>query len=184
MPSKLKTYMLDELRSRFEGVEHCVVVHFSGVSAPEMTQLRSAVRKENGSMMVVKNSIAARALRELGWDDRFVELLDGPVALAYGEDPATVARAIADWNKKTKKLKLRGGMVSGRAVDEEGVALLATLPPMPVMRAMALGTVAAPLTSFLGVCSEVVRGFVRVIDQLAKRGNNPGESPAGSSAGS
>jgi len=182
MPSKLKTYMLDELRSRFEDVEHCVVVNFSGVSALEMTELRAAVRKENGNLMVVKNSIATRAFRELGWGDEFIELLEGPVALAFGEDPATVVRVISDWDKKTKKLTFRGGRMGGRTIEQQAVVTLATLPALPVMRAIALGAVAAPLTSFMGVCTEVVRSFVRVVDQLSKQEDNPEESPAGSPA--
>lgn len=182
MPSKLKTYMLDELRSRFQDVEHCVVVSFSGVTATEMTELRSEVRKENGSLMVVKNSIATRAFRELGCDDEFISLFDGPVALAFGEDPAPIARAISEWDKKSKKLEFKGGIVGGKSVQQREVVLLATLPPMPVMQAIAIGSVAAPLTSFLTACKEVIQGFVRIADQLAKKEGGGGDPTGGAPA--
>lgn len=182
MPSKLKTFMFDELRSRFEDVEHCVVVSFSGVTATEMTELRSEVRKENGSLMVVKNSIATRAFRELGCDDEFVSLFDGPVALAFGEDPVPIAKAISEWDRRSKsksrKLEFKGGIVGGKSVQHGEVALLATLPPMPVMQAMAIGAIAAPLSSFLTACKEVIQGFVRIADQLAKK-EGGADDPAG-----
>ncbi|NQT19384.1 MAG: 50S ribosomal protein L10 [Planctomycetes bacterium] len=182
MPSKLKTYMLDELRLRFENVEHCVVVNFSGVTATEMTQLRTEIRKEDGSLMVVKNSIATRAFRDLGCDDEFVGLFDGPVALAFGEDPAPIVRAIADWDKKSKKLTFKGGIVGGKGVQQADIAELATLPPMPVMQAIALGAVAAPLSSFLRACKEVIQSFVRIADQLAQKESGADEALGGGPA--
>jgi large subunit ribosomal protein L10 len=178
MPSKLKGYMLDELRSQFEDVEHCVVMNFSGVSASEMAELRTVVRRENGTLRVVKNSVISRALRELGRDEEFIEFFDGPVAVAYGEDAAGVVRALSDWNKKAKKLEFKGGIVGGRAIRQEAVTRLATLPPLPVMQAMALGAIAAPLTSLLTLGRELIQGFVRIVDQLARKQGGDGGSSA------
>jgi len=182
MPSKLKTHMLNELRSRFEHVENCVVMNFSGVSAMAMTELRSAVRKENGNVMVVKNSIATRAFHELGFAGEFIAMFDGPVILAYGDDPAAIVRTITDWDKTDHKLAVRGGMVNGRAIGQEAVGVLATLPPMPVMQAMAIGSVAAPLTSFLGLCKEVIRSFVRIVDGMGEKERGNDESPPSEAA--
>jgi large subunit ribosomal protein L10 len=168
MPSKLKSLMLEDLRSRFEDVEHCVVFSFSSVTADEMTSLRFLIRDQNGSLMVVKNSIASLAFRELGYDE-FTDLLDGQVALAYGEDPASIAKAITDWNKKAKKLTMKGGLVGGSTVGEGQVQHLATLPPVDQMTAMAVGAIAAPLTSFMGVSKEVIQSFVRIVKQLSEQ---------------
>jgi len=169
MPSKINVYMLEELQSQFADVQHCVVVAYTGVTSAEMTDLRAAIRKENGSLMVVKNTLASRAFRGLGRDEGFVALLDGPVALAYGKDTAGIVRAMTDWDKKKKKLAFRGGMLSGQAIAQAEVGRLASLPPMPVMQALALGAVAAPLTLFLGMCNEVIRSFMRVTEELAKK---------------
>ena len=169
MPSKMNVYMLDEMRSRLSGVNHCIVVKYTGVTSSEMTDLRAAVRKGKANLVVLKNSLATRAFREMGRSDAFLKLLDGPVAVAYGDDPALLVRLMADWDKKKKKLQMLGGLVGGQAIAKEQVAGLANLPPLPVMQALALGAVAAPLTSFLGVCNEVVRSFMRVSEQLAEK---------------
>jgi len=175
MPSKINVYMLDEMRSRFAGVEHCIVVRYSGVTSAEMTDLRATIRKDKASMVVMKNTLAARAFQEMGRGDDFTQFLDGPVAVVYGDDPAAAVRSMTDWDKKKKKLQIVGGMVGGRAIAKEQVAYLATLPPLPVMRAMALGAVAAPLTSLLSVCNEVVRSFMRATEKLAEKKAEAGQ---------
>lgn len=169
MPSKLNKYIYEELQSRFESADHCVVMSFTGMSAAQMTTLRSLVRKEDGAIMVIKNSIAKRAFSGLGCDDAFVNMLEGSVAVAYGGDAAALIRTITDWNKKAKKIEFKGGMLQKRAINPAMVSHLATLPPLPVMQGMALGAIAAPLTSFLGVCNEIMRSFIRVVDQLAEK---------------
>jgi len=169
MPSKLNEYMFEEMQSRFGELNDCFVVQFEGVTSAEMTTLRTAVRKENGQLTVIKNSIARKAFEALGKDKTFTSLLDGPVALAYGEDPATIVKAVSDWNKKAKKLSFQGGLLGGRQIAAADVGVLAALPPLPVMQAMAIGSIAAPLTSLLGMCNEVMRSFLRVVDQLARK---------------
>ena len=177
MPSKINVYMLDALRSRFTDVEYCVVVTYTGVTSAEMTDLRSAIRKDKGNLMVVKNTLASRAFRDLGRDEKFIAMLDGPVALAYGPDPASLVRAMADWDKKRKKLQIMGGMLGGQAIPKESVAALAMMPSLPQMRAIALGSIVAPLTTFLNVCNEVIRSFMRVTDEIAKK-QGGGAAPA------
>jgi len=181
MPNKINVYMLDELRSRFSDVSNCVVVSYTGLTSAEMTDLRAAMRKDNGSLMVVKNTLASRALKELGRDEKFVAFLDGPVALAYGEDPGTLVRSIVDWDKKKKKLAFKGGMLAGRAIEQADVLNLVNMLSLPQMQGMAVGAIAAPLASFLNVCNEVMRGFIRVADELAKKKGGeagPAEAPA------
>ena len=183
MPSKINVYMLDELRSRFADVEHCVVVTYTGLTSAEMTDLRAAVRKENGSLVVVKNTLVSRALRELGRDEKFIAMLDGHIALAYSPDPSSLVRAMAEWDRKRKKLQILGGMLGGQAIPKQAVSSLATMPTRPQMQAMALAAIVAPLTSLLNVCNEVIRSFMRVTDEIAKKQGQaavpaPAEAPA------
>jgi len=169
MPNKINAYMLDELRSRFNDVDNCVVVSYTGLTSAEMTDLRAAMRKDKGSLMVVKNTLASRAFKELGRDETFVAFLDGPVALAYGEDPGMLVRSMTDWDKKKKKLTFKGGMLGGHSIGQADVLSLVSMPSMHQMQGMAVGAIAAPLMSFLNVCNEVIRSFIRVADELAKK---------------
>ena len=178
MPSKLKSYMLDELHTRFDDIDNCIVMNFAGVAAKEMTSLRSLLRSENGSLVVVKNSLMRRAFRDIGREAEFTELFEGPVAVAYGDDPAAIARVLADWNKKAKKLAFRGGFVGSTTMGDTGVETLSKLPPLPVMQAMALGAIAAPLTSLLYVSKEVIQSFVRVVKKLSEAGDGSNAAAA------
>ncbi|HUU70968.1 MAG TPA: 50S ribosomal protein L10 [Planctomycetota bacterium] len=178
MPNKINVYMLDELRSRFSDVENCVVVAYSGLTSAEMTDLRAAMRKDKGSLMVVKNTLASRAFKELGRDERFLVLLDGPIALAYGEDPGMLIRSMTDWDKKRKKLAFKGGMLGGRTIGEADVLNLAHMPSMPQMQGLAVWAIAAPITSFLNLCNEVIRSFIRVTDELARKQGGGEAAPA------
>ena len=49
------------------------------------------------------------------------------------------------------------------------VAELAKIPPKPVLMGQVIGTIAAPLTSLLGICQGLLRQVAGLADALAKQ---------------
>ena len=93
-------------------------------------------------------------------------LLDGPTAIAFVHDGdmVAVAKALDETARTTKRLRLKGGVLSGRAIDADGVKGLASLPPADVLRGQVLGAIVAPLTGLVGLVNSPLQGLVGLID--------------------
>jgi len=185
MPSRLNKLMLEELKKGFHDVDTCVFVDFTGLTGRKAAALRDRLREACGAgaaFTVVKNSLARRAVADSpgmsSLDDAALDaLLAGPTAVAYGaDDPALVARTLAEWGTKGKRLRFKGGLLSGSPMAAETVAELAKIPPKNVLMAQAVGTAAAPLTGLLAVAQGVLRKLVGLADAMAKQKD---ESSAG-----
>jgi len=109
-------------------------------------------------------------------------LLQGPTGFVYGgDDPVMLAKALLEYMRKEQAIKLRGGMLGGRALVAQEVQSLAALPPVQVLRGMVVSAIASPLTGFLGALQAIVRQFVGVVkaiaDKIAESPSSPAPSP-------
>lgn len=149
-----------DLEKIFEESGAVVVAHYSGLSVAELTGLRTKLRESGGRLKVVKNRIAKVALDGKG-GDAAAGLFQGPVAIAFAEDPTVPAKVTSEFAKENDKLKLIGALMDGEVMDAAGVGALASLPS----REELLATVVARL---LGQAS-----------QIGQRINAPGQQLAG-----
>jgi len=169
MPSQINALVRDELTATFREIEHALLVDYSGLSAQQADELRAMVGEQGATMVIVKNTLARLALRDLDLGP-VAELITGPTALVHGgSDPVVLTKAVLDWSKKEKVLKVRGGMVSGRALTAADMSELATLPSIDVLRAQVVGAIAAPLSGFVGALQGVLRNVVSVFKAIAER---------------
>ena len=83
MPSRIKGLIAAELVGKFRAMPHAFLVDFTGLNARQADAFRAMLRQRKARLMVVKNSLAVRALREL--EVAGIErLLEGPTAFVYG----------------------------------------------------------------------------------------------------
>lgn len=178
MPSRLNELIVKELGEKLHDLDTCVFVDFSGLSGRKAAELRNQLQSECGgeaAFTIVKAALAKRAFADNESmaalvDGPLSEYLAGPTAIAYGaDDPIVLVRTLAEWGKKEQLLKFKGGVLSGRAMPADAVAELAKIPPKPVLMGMVVGTIAAPLTSLLGVCQGLLRQIAGLADALAKQ---------------
>ena len=149
-----------QLEEIFENAGAVVVTHYSGLSVSELTGLRAKLREGGGQLKVVKNRVAIKALEAVG-EGVGSDLFQGPVAIAFADDPTVPAKAAAEFAKDNEKLKLVGAIMDGDVMDAAGVNALATMPSREEM----IATVVARL---MGQAS-----------QIGQRVNAPGQQLAG-----
>jgi large subunit ribosomal protein L10 len=155
-----------------------IVTDYRGLSVPEIQDLRAKIRDAEGSFLVVKNTLALRALEEAGLpvvDDLF----SGPVGLGFcAHNVPGVAKAITDFAKEKEILKVKGGLMGSTIIGEADVKSLASLPPMDVLRAQLLGLIATPASQLVGVVAGGVRQVVNVVNAYADKDNEPATAEA------
>jgi len=159
---KEKTKVVEQLNAAWSGNIAGVLTHYCGLSVAEISDLRRKLHQENASFQVVKNSLAKRAIEGTGFAAA-EDLFTGPTAVAYGMDPVAVARVVSEFAKKNETLKIRGGVLDGKAIDISAVAALASLPGREVLLAKLLGSLQAPVNRFVRTLAEVPASFVRTL---------------------
>ena len=163
-----KADLLSSYRDGFAGAQHVFLVGFKGMTVPQATDLRDRIREKGGQYVVVKNTLAKIAI-----DGQDLQALNdhfrGPTAVAFSEDPVTLAKALTDFRKDVPAVELKGGLVEGKPVDANQVEDIAKLPSRDELLAKLLFLLQSPITRFVRTLAAVPRDFVVVLDQIAKQ---------------
>ncbi len=161
-----KEQMLAEYQGGLAKAPHAFVLGYQGITVPQVTELRNRVRQSGGEYIVVKNTLALRAIdsQALGQlKDHFV----GPTAVVFSlTDPVAVAKALTDYAKDVPAIKLKAGLVEGRAIAADQIKDIASLPSREALIAKLLFLLQSPITRFARVLAAVPQSFVMVLDQV------------------
>jgi large subunit ribosomal protein L10 len=165
MLRKDKEQVVAELAERLRGSDTLILADYRGLSMSEIDGVRTELLRHGARFSVVKNTLTKRAAEEAGVPE-LVELLDGPVAIAFvGEgDMVAVAKTLNDTARRTRILAVKGGILQGRPMTAEQVRDLATLPPTDVLQGQVLAAVVGPLNAIVGLFAAPLRDLVGVID--------------------
>lgn len=165
-----KEASVEEMKERLKECSIAIASQYQGITVEEVTQLRSKMRAENVKFKVYKNTLAARALRELKLEAA-EKFMDGPTIWAFSKDPVAPARILKEFGKTVEKVKVQGGILDGKPVDAKMLDALADLPSRHQLLGQLVGVLAAPLQNFVGVMSAVPRNLLGVFEAIkAKKG--------------
>ena len=170
---KRKAAQLKEYGELVKKSQAIFLTSYKGVTVKNIQALRAKVREASGEYHVLKNTLAAIALKEAGLPVP-EDLLSTSTAMGFAlNDAAAVAKAIADFAKDSEFVKMKGGVMGGKLLSAKQVEALAALPPLPVVRAQLLGLMKAPATRLTGVIAGGVRQVVNVVKAYSEK-----EAPA------
>jgi len=165
MSKLLNTAIIEELIERYRGVANLVLVDYLGLTAPEMCELRSRLRARDIRLEVVKNRLARLAFAKTDLPAEIDDLLAGPTAVASSAgDFIAVAKELVEFAGKNECFRIKGGVAEGAPVGLEQVRALAALGSRKALVARAVGAMAAPMSSFAGVTSGLLRSLLGVLD--------------------
>jgi large subunit ribosomal protein L10 len=160
-----KQAIVEELTAQLKGASSVYVTDFAGLNVAQVSDLRRRLRKAGVSYVVVKNTLARRALASAtvtGLDPH----LTGNTALALSVDASAAARVLAEFAKEFQKPAVKGGVVDGRAVTPAQIKRLASLPPREVLLAELGAAMQAPLAGFVGALSALLSSFAGALEAL------------------
>src|SRR5688572_4563586 len=163
MPTPRKEASVAELTDMLSRATLTVVADYRGLKVSDLQTFRTTLRGLNADAKIAKNTLATIAARQVG-KEALTEYLVGPTVLinAYG-DPVSVAKAVGDFARTSRILKVRGGIAGQRVINEASVATIATLPSREVLIGRVVGQIQAPLYGLVGVLSGTIRKFAYVL---------------------
>src|SRR5881394_1499387 len=110
-----KDRLVAELKAKLDGAKALYYTDFAGLNVKRMTDLRRRLRKANVEYVVIKNTLALRAVNESGL---VAQTLKGPTGLVVAKDPVAAAKVITDFAKENdKRPTVKGGVFEGKSID-------------------------------------------------------------------
>ena len=152
-------------------IKLAVLTNYRGLTVAETEELRAKLREEGMTYRVTKNTllrIAAKSNPSLAELDPSTFV--GPMALACGfDDEVAPARVVFQYAKDHQALEIVGAITGeGEVLSADQVKALASLPTRTQLLGQVVGTIAAPLSGFVGVMGANVRSIVQVLSAISK----------------
>jgi large subunit ribosomal protein L10 len=158
-----KEALVSELETKIKGAKALYYTDFTGLNVKQVTDLRRRFRKNGVEYVVIKNSLALRAVNQSGLAGT---KLKGPTGIVIGKDPVAAAKVLTDFAKEFEKPAVKGGLLDGKAIDKAQIAKLATMPSREQLLANLGAALQSPLAGFAGALNGVLSTFAGALEAL------------------
>lgn len=164
MKRNQKEQLVSELKEKIEGASAVYYTDFSGLNVKRMTELRRRLRRTGTEYVVIKNTLALRAVNESGLAG---SRLRGPTGIVVGKDPVAAAKVISDFAKENdQKPSVKGGLLDGKVIQAAQVQQLASLPSREQLLAELGAGFMSPMAAFAGAMNGLLYMFAGALDAL------------------
>ena len=159
-----KQVLVDSLREKLGTASALYYTDFTGLNVKRMTELRRRLRRVGVEYVVIKNTLAIRAVNESGLVS---QRLKGPTGIVVAKDAVAGAKVLTEFAKEfDSKPAIKGGLFDGQHIDLDQVKKLANMPTREQLLSELGATMQAPLGQFVGALNGLLTTFVGALDAL------------------
>jgi large subunit ribosomal protein L10 len=159
-----KEQLVTALRDKLKSAQSLYYTDFTGLNVKRMTELRRRLKRAGVDYVVIKNTLALRAVNESGLVG---EKLKGPTGLVVGKDPVAAARVLTEFAKEFEdRPSVKGGLLQGKVINNAQVKRMASLPSREQMLADLAASMQSPMAAFVGALSGPLYMFAGALDAL------------------
>jgi large subunit ribosomal protein L10 len=160
MSKKLKALVVKEFEKDFSGLDRCIFVAMTGLPAIAADKVRAELASKHVRLRIVKNTLAAVALREVGLKG-IEAYLEGPTAIVMGgSDIVDLAKSAGVLKKAGGTITVKGGYGEGKVLTPSDIEALSKVPGRKELLSMLAGAMSGMLGNFAGMLGAVQRNFV------------------------
>ena len=159
-----KQQLVTELTDKIRSAKALYYTDFTGLNVKRMTELRRRFRKAGVEYVVIKNTLALRAINDSGLAGT---RLRGPTGVVVSKDPVAAAKLLTDFAKENdQKPAGKGGLLDGAMIDEAQVKKLASMPSREQMLAELGAGLQSPMAAFVGALNGLLYMMVGALEAL------------------
>jgi large subunit ribosomal protein L10 len=177
MSKYVKSLISAHLRQRLQNVDDALLVNMVGLDANATSRLRATLRSKNIQVLVVKNSMAARATEGTRLAPLFADL-GGTAAICWGgEDIVSLAKEVTSLvrDDKYKLFEARGGVMDGERLSAPQVEQVSTWPSRTEQLSIVLGQILSPGAT---LASQLNSAGGALASQIEQKGEEKGDETA------
>jgi large subunit ribosomal protein L7/L12 len=176
-----KVQLVNEFVEKIRRSKGFVVTTYMGLDAEQMAALRRRLKQEGTELKVIKNTLFARALKQIGYDGELVQRLRGPLAVVFGyEDSVSAPKAVHKLRSDYEVLSLLWGIIDGQLYESHQLETIATLPSREELLAQVAGYLLSPLYNFVGLINAVLWEFTAILEAVIEKQGGIAEGQGGS----
>ncbi|HET8866432.1 MAG TPA: 50S ribosomal protein L10 [Gracilimonas sp.] len=171
MPTAEKQAVLDEITEKLESSSALYITNYSGMSVPEVNELRGAFRKGDIRFKVYKNKLVKLAMEKVGGYDDVIPSLVEQNAFAFVEEELSApAKVLKDFIKDKNKPQFKAAIVDGDFYGADKLDVLAAMKSKNEIIGDILGLLMAPLSNVVGALNSQGSNLVGAVKTIAEKG--------------
>lgn len=146
MSKFVKNLITGDIKNRLEGISDAIVANCIGMDSSSTYKIRKHLRDKGISMLVVKRSLASRAVADSNLRPMFDELT-GSVAIVWGcEDFVSLCKEMSALTrlKEFEKFELKGGVMDGDTLSAKKVLEVSKWPNRQEQISLLVGQILSP----------------------------------------
>ena len=165
-----KEVLIAEVAKKIKDSKALVFANFKGVSVKNISQVRKELMRNGSGWQVLKKTLLNLALKKAGVVTD-VRKLDGQIGVAFSYDEVTAAKVLALFAKANRDVPftIEGGSLGVKELTIDEVKALPKLPSRDELRAQLVGTLQAPILSFVRVLSGNLSSLVQVLKAIEEK---------------
>jgi len=167
-----KNKIVDNLTEKFKNCSGIYFTNYTGLDVKSITKLRQNFRSNDVDFIVSKNTLTKIAAKNAGFENKFNEILNGQVGIAYSlDDGVSPARSIKSFLKDNDNatLDVLGVLFEGELYPPEKYKEFADLPTKEVLLSKLLSALNEPMTKFAGTLNGAMQSMIGVLNNLKEK---------------
>lgn len=169
MLRKQKENIVTELHEYIKDSRLVVLSSFTGLNVEKMTDLRKSLQEVESTYRVVKNTLIKKAAQGTNLESIKGSFVGSSAVIFTKGEPTRPCKIIKEFKKENEQIKIKGGVLEGKALSEKDIDELANLPSREVLLAKLLFFLRAPQQRLVNVFSGVSQRLVRVLEAIRKK---------------
>jgi len=170
MPTPKKIETVEKAKNWFSQSKGLIFTEYSGLSVPDLQELRRTLRETGGEFHVIKNTLLRIALGSEVTEKLPHEFHNGVTATLFVFDnEVNCAKVLVNFAKANSKLKIKGAFLEETVLTAKEVDEFAKLPPREELIASIAGAISATLSQLAGCIQEMLAGPIRAIGAVADK---------------
>jgi large subunit ribosomal protein L10 len=163
---KEKEALVSALTERFQGVPNAFLVNYRGLNVAQSEELRKKIRENDAEFLVVKNTLALRAITETPME-QLKDFFEGPTAVVLNkEDPIALAKIIKSFSKDYPVLTFKAAIAEGELINESEFKDFANLPSREALISKLLFMLGSSLSKLNGMMQAPLQNLMRLMNQV------------------
>jgi len=167
-----KKHIVEKVKDIADKAKSIIVTNYKGLSAPEITSLRSMARKKNVNLFVAKNNLLKIGFKETPYNS-IEKYLKGQSLLFFSENEiSSSAKIVQEFCKGNDKLKVNIISLSGNNFDSNDLTYISNLPTKQEAIGSFISLLKMPISNLIRTLKCPSLKLLMLLKELSKKAKN------------
>lgn len=180
MVSTQKQSAVESFVEKLQKNSNFALIKFDKTTHQSLETLRKALKKEQSTFLVIKNTLFEKAINKLALENKkikelkkkFFPLKETTALLSLGADWSKGLNAFYQFVQKEKTLGFKFGILDNQGYDEIHLTQIAQLPGKDQLMAKIIGSMKNPTAKLVYALKYNTQKFVYILNQKSKGGES------------